>query len=82
MVLSGGNPALLQLGELVEQLQAAGQQVAVETQGSMWRDWLATGRPPRRLAKAAFLWDGHCRERGAVRPLRRAPGKQGAPTPS
>jgi 7-carboxy-7-deazaguanine synthase len=40
VVLSGGNPALLQLGQLVDELHAAGQQVAVETQGSMWRDWL------------------------------------------
>jgi 7-carboxy-7-deazaguanine synthase len=40
VVLSGGNPALLQLGELVDALQRSGRQVAVETQGSVWRDWL------------------------------------------
>jgi 7-carboxy-7-deazaguanine synthase len=40
VVLSGGNPALLQLGELVGLLQAAGRRVAAETQGSVWRDWL------------------------------------------
>ena len=41
VVLSGGNPALLELGVLVEKLQLAGYEVAVETQGSRWRDWLA-----------------------------------------
>lgn len=40
VVLSGGNPALLHLSELVEELRIAGRQVAVETQGSLWRDWL------------------------------------------
>ncbi len=40
VVLSGGNPALLELGQLVEELQREGRQVAVETQGSVWRDWL------------------------------------------
>jgi 7-carboxy-7-deazaguanine synthase len=41
VVLSGGNPALLQLGKLVRALQNTGKRVAVETQGSRWRDWLA-----------------------------------------
>jgi 7-carboxy-7-deazaguanine synthase len=41
VTLSGGNPALLELGELVALLHAAGRRVAVETQGSVWRDWLA-----------------------------------------
>jgi 7-carboxy-7-deazaguanine synthase len=41
VVLSGGNPALLELGDLVELLQGA-YSVAVETQGSRWRDWLGT----------------------------------------
>lgn len=40
VTLSGGNPALLDLGDLVPALQAAGREVAVETQGSVWRDWL------------------------------------------
>lgn len=40
VVLSGGNPALFELGQLVEKLQHQGMQVAVETQGSVWRDWL------------------------------------------
>lgn len=41
IVISGGNPALLELGELVRQLRLSGRQVAVETQGSVWRHWLA-----------------------------------------
>lgn len=41
VILSGGNPALHQLGPLVADLQQAGYFVAVETQGSKWRDWLA-----------------------------------------
>lgn len=40
VTLSGGNPALLELGDLVEQLHYGGYSVAVETQGSRWRDWL------------------------------------------
>lgn len=42
IVLSGGNPALLELGPLVTALKRAGKRVAVETQGSRWRDWLST----------------------------------------
>jgi 7-carboxy-7-deazaguanine synthase len=41
VVLSGGNPALHELGDLVDSLHGAGQQVAVETQGSVWRAWLS-----------------------------------------
>ena len=41
VVLSGGNPALLELGSLVASLQAEGRRVAVETQGSRWRAWLS-----------------------------------------
>jgi 7-carboxy-7-deazaguanine synthase len=41
VVLSGGNPALLELAPLVARLHADGYEVAVETQGSVWRDWLA-----------------------------------------
>jgi 7-carboxy-7-deazaguanine synthase len=40
VVLSGGNPALHELGPLVDGLHASGKKVAVETQGSVWRDWL------------------------------------------
>lgn len=42
VTLTGGNPALHQLGDLVNRLQERNFQVAVETQGSVWRDWLAT----------------------------------------
>jgi 7-carboxy-7-deazaguanine synthase len=41
VVLSGGNPALLDLGALVRELKGDGRRVAVETQGSRWRDWLS-----------------------------------------
>jgi 7-carboxy-7-deazaguanine synthase len=41
VTLSGGNPALLELGDLVSLLQESGRRVTVETQGSVWRDWLA-----------------------------------------
>lgn len=40
VVISGGNPALHDLGGLVEEFHAEGLRVAVETQGSVWRDWL------------------------------------------
>lgn len=40
VTLSGGNPALLELGEVVRGFQNVGMKVAVETQGSRWRDWL------------------------------------------
>lgn len=40
IIISGGNPALLQLGELVERLHQAGWKVAVETQGSVFKPWL------------------------------------------
>ncbi len=40
--ISGGNPALHKLAPLVEQLHDAGFLVAVETQGSLWRDWLGS----------------------------------------
>jgi 7-carboxy-7-deazaguanine synthase len=40
VVLSGGNPALLELSELVAQLKAGALRVAVETQGSRWKPWL------------------------------------------
>ena len=42
VTLSGGNPALLKLDPLVDGLQGLGIRVAVETQGSRWRDWLGT----------------------------------------
>jgi 7-carboxy-7-deazaguanine synthase len=41
VVLSGGNPALLDLDALVLALKQDRRRVAVETQGSRWRNWLA-----------------------------------------
>lgn len=41
VILSGGNPALHDLSKLVRFLQEHGFQVAVETQGSRWREWMA-----------------------------------------
>ena len=40
VTLSGGNPAIHDLGALVERLHANGRTVAVETQGSVYRPWL------------------------------------------
>lgn len=40
IVLSGGNPALHELGGVVALLHSCGAFVSVETQGSVWRDWL------------------------------------------
>jgi 7-carboxy-7-deazaguanine synthase len=40
VVISGGNPALHELGEVVDELHAEGLKVAVETQGSVWKEWL------------------------------------------
>ncbi len=41
VTFSGGNPAIHDLGALVERLHATGRQVAVETQGTVYRPWLA-----------------------------------------
>jgi 7-carboxy-7-deazaguanine synthase len=41
VTLSGGNPALHKCEALVDALHEEGFLVAVETQGSYWRDWLA-----------------------------------------
>jgi 7-carboxy-7-deazaguanine synthase len=41
VVLSGGNPVLHDLEALVVALKHERKRVAVETQGSRWRDWLA-----------------------------------------
>jgi 7-carboxy-7-deazaguanine synthase len=40
VVFSGGNPALLKLDTLVDQLHLFGWRIAVETQGTRWQDWL------------------------------------------
>jgi 7-carboxy-7-deazaguanine synthase len=41
VVISGGNPALHDLGPLVTMLQLHEMLVSVETQGSRWQDWIA-----------------------------------------
>jgi len=41
VTLSGGNPAIHDLGALVERLHDTGRKVAIETQGSVYRPWLA-----------------------------------------
>lgn len=62
VTLSGGNPAMLKLGPFVDFLQAAGQRVAVETQGSLWKEWLGrvdmltvSPKPP----SSGMVSDGH-----------------------
>jgi 7-carboxy-7-deazaguanine synthase len=40
VTLSGGNPALHHLEMLVEELRDAGYQIAVETQGTLFKSWL------------------------------------------
>jgi 7-carboxy-7-deazaguanine synthase len=42
VILSGGNPLLWDLQQLVYALQNAGYQVAVETQGSAYKYWMTT----------------------------------------
>lgn len=42
VVISGGNPALLDLAPLIGALRDRGFSIAVETQGSRWRPWLGT----------------------------------------
>lgn len=42
VVISGGNPALHELSELADLLHAAGYSIAVETQGTRWKPWLAS----------------------------------------
>jgi|SRR5262252_616440 len=39
IVLSGGNPGLLDLRHLIDRLHNRGYKVMMETQGSTWRDW-------------------------------------------
>ena len=40
VTFSGGNPAMHELADLVDGLQAAGKRIAVETQGTLMPDWL------------------------------------------
>lgn len=41
VTLSGGNPAIHDLAALVERLHATGRKVAIETQGTIFRPWIA-----------------------------------------
>ena len=41
VTLSGGNPAIHDLGALVARLHADGRKVAIETQGTVYRPWIA-----------------------------------------
>jgi 7-carboxy-7-deazaguanine synthase len=41
VVMSGGNPALYKLSSVVAMLNLNGYQVALETQGTKWKDWIA-----------------------------------------
>lgn len=40
VTFSGGNPAIQQLSELCDRVHALGMKIAVETQGTIWADWL------------------------------------------
>lgn len=40
ITLSGGNPCMHDLSALVKGLKLAGKKIAVETQGTLWQDWL------------------------------------------
>lgn len=68
VTLSGGNPALLDLTELVERLRATMYRTAVETQGSVYRPWLGevdcltiSPKPPsagqQDRQQGALFWD-------------------------
>lgn len=39
VTISGGNPGIWELGEVVDKLGDDGRDVWVETQGTMWKDW-------------------------------------------
>jgi 7-carboxy-7-deazaguanine synthase len=40
ITISGGNPVLWDLAELISALHKLGHEVWIETQGTVWRDWL------------------------------------------
>ncbi|MGD6833631.1 7-carboxy-7-deazaguanine synthase QueE [Sutcliffiella halmapala] len=62
VTISGGNPALLKkMGELVQLLHQNNIQVALETQGSRWQDWLCdiddltiSPKPPSSMMETDF----------------------------
>ena len=64
VVLTGGNPALHRLDRLVAAMQGEGFDVAVETQGSVYRPWLArvnrlvvSPKPPSSGEASARHWE-------------------------
>lgn len=62
VTISGGNPALLAgMGALVEQLHERSTEVALETQGSKWQNWMVdiddltiSPKPPSSMMKTDF----------------------------
>lgn len=61
VTLSGGNPAMHDLSELVELLHGDGRKIAVETQGTVFREWLracdvvtVSPKPPSSLMSTDF----------------------------
>lgn len=62
VTISGGNPAIHKsLGPLVHLLQASGYRIALETQGSVWHDWIedcdlvtVSPKPPSSAMKTDF----------------------------
>jgi 7-carboxy-7-deazaguanine synthase len=63
VTLSGGNPAMWPLGDLVAALQARGHRVAIETQGSVWAPWASaldhvTVSPKPPSSGQPMDWDG------------------------
>lgn len=74
VVLTGGNPALHDLTELVQKLHDDGYLVAVETQGSRWRDWMGdvdrlcvSPKPPSSLEPKAGTPDVFLKQALATR---------------
>ena len=67
LVVSGGNPAMHDLTEVVQTLRRVGWKVQVETQGTRWHDWLnltdmlvVSPKPPssqQKERKNQGLWD-------------------------
>lgn len=62
VIVTGGNPAMHNLDHFTNRLHGAGYKVAIETQGSMWKDWLrkvdrlcVSPKPP----SSGMLTDAH-----------------------
>lgn len=71
VVLTGGNPALHDLDQLVDELHDMGLLVAVETQGSRWREWMrkvdrlcVSPKPPSALEPKSHNGVGRFLEEG------------------